>query len=65
MKIEELRELAKQSDRVSLFVPRPWKDRPKGFPRGELLCEQPTGNVISVCSKKLNAWLDQVQGGAE
>lgn len=64
MKIEELRELAQQSDHVSLVVPRPWKDRPKGFPRGELLCEQPTGNVISVCSKKLTAWLDKVQGGA-
>jgi len=23
---------------VTLVVPRPWKDRPKGFPRGKLAC---------------------------
>ncbi len=65
MTLNELRKMAQESDRVSLVVPRPWRDKPKGFPRGELLCEQPTGNVISVCSKKLNTWLDKAEASVQ
>ena len=59
MNPQQLRQMAAESDRVSLVLPRPWKGRPKGFPRGELLCEQPTSNVVSIESKKLLAWLDK------
>lgn len=55
----EIRKLAGESDRVLLVLPRPWKGRPAGFPRGEVLCEQPTTNVVSIDSKKLVAWLDK------
>jgi hypothetical protein len=45
------------NERMILTVPRPFKNKPKGFPKGELLCEQPSCNVISYEPKKILAWL--------
>lgn len=59
MNPQQLRQMADESDRVSLVLPRPWKGRPKDFPRGELLCEQPTSNVVSIKSTNLIKWLDK------
>lgn len=59
MSPQELREMANESDRVTLQLPRPWKGRPAGFPSGELLCEFPKTNTVSINSKKLLAWLDK------
>lgn len=59
MNPQQLREMAMETERVTLQLPRPWKGRPAGFPRCELLCEQPKANVVRVNSKSLLAWLDK------
>lgn len=50
-------EALSQGMRMSLVVPRPFKNRPKGFPMGELLCEQENTNVMSYDPSKILAWL--------
>jgi hypothetical protein len=45
---------------MSLILPNRFK-RPKGFPRGELLCETPTGNVYSFDPDKIIKWLDRAE----
>ena len=55
----QMRTQATESDHVIIKVPRSWKHSPVGFPRGTLLCEQDTINVIQIDSKKLLAWLDK------
>ena len=43
---------------VSYVLPRPWKNRPKGFPRGELMCENADGtNVWSFDPMRVFAWM--------
>jgi hypothetical protein len=43
---------------MTLVLPRPWKNRPPKFPRGELLCENSNGqNVYSYDPIKVLAWL--------
>ena len=42
---------------MTLVLPRPFKNRPKGFPKGELLCEQPNSNVYSYDPEKILKWL--------
>ncbi len=42
---------------MTMVVPRPWKNRPPKFPRGELLCEQTKSNVYSFDPVKVLAWL--------
>jgi hypothetical protein len=42
---------------VSLILPRPWQQRPKGFPSGELLCEKQGLAVYSYEPIKLLKWL--------
>ena len=46
---------AKQN--MSLVLPRPWRHRPKGFPRGELLCEKQGSAVYSYDPMKVLEWL--------
>lgn len=41
---------------MSLQLPKGFK-RPKGFPRGELLCENTMGRVYSFDPDKIIAWL--------
>lgn len=55
--ITEAEEALAANQRMSLTVPRPFKNKPKGFPRGDLLCEQPNCNVISYEPRKILAWL--------
>jgi hypothetical protein len=43
--------------RLTLVLPRPWKLKPKGWPRGELLCEQPNTNVYSYSPAKIMDFL--------
>lgn len=50
-------EALSQNMRMSLVVPRPFKNRPKGFPKGELLCEQERSNVVSYDPVKILTWL--------
>jgi hypothetical protein len=59
---DEMRSLCQQAlaqgvDFAPLIIPRGWK-RPKGFPRGELLCVGPYGPVYRFKASKLIAWLD-------
>lgn len=50
----------KEGARISLVVPRPWRNRPRGFPHGELLCENSSGqNVYSFDPVKILQWLHQ------
>ena len=44
---------------MTLVVPRPFKGKPKGFPCGELLCEQTYSNVNSYDPDKILNWLDK------
>lgn len=37
--------------------------KPKGFPRGELLCETDRGNVYSFDPDKVIAWVDETTDG--
>jgi hypothetical protein len=44
--------------RMTLVLPRPWRNRPLKFPRGELLCENSNGcNVYSFDPLRVLAWL--------
>ena len=44
--------------RMSMVLPRPWKNKPPGFPRGELLCENHNGtNVWSFDPLRVITWL--------
>lgn len=44
---------------MTLVTPRPWRNRPQGFPRGELLCEQPGQDVRSYDPEKVIRWLEK------
>lgn len=44
--------------RMSMTMKKGTK-RPAGFPRGELMCEQPEGNVYSFDSRKIIKWLNE------
>lgn len=61
MRIEELVAQAVEANNaggnMTLVLPRPWKGRPKGFPRGELLCEQPGSGAYSYDPMKILTWL--------
>lgn len=48
-----------KGQQMTLVVPRPFKGRPKGFPRGELLCEQPSSSVTSYDPEKILNWLEK------
>lgn len=50
-------EAASEKSRMTLVLPRPWKDRPKGFPRGLLLQERGNTNVYSFDPKKILLWM--------
>jgi predicted ATP-grasp superfamily ATP-dependent carboligase len=44
--------------RMTMVLPRPWRNRPPKFPRGELLCENSDGrNVYSFDPMRVLAWL--------
>ena len=55
--IKDAEEAISLNTRMTLVVPRPFKNKPKGFPNGELLCEQPRSNVKSYDPKKVLAWM--------
>jgi hypothetical protein len=55
--ILDAEEAVKQKRNMTLVVPRPFKGKPKGFPSGELLCEQPNSNVNSYDPRKILDWL--------
>ncbi len=65
MKIDKLRELARAaisqgSDWIPLKGPKKWRP-PKGFPRGELLCENNDGRVVRrFDAEKLLKWCDDM-----
>ena len=41
-----------------MVIPRPWRNRPPKFPRGELMCENFNGqNVVSYDPLKIINWL--------
>ena len=42
---------------MSLVVPRPWRNRPSKFPRGELLCQQADSDIRSFDPLRVLAWL--------
>ena len=47
--------------RMTLVLPSPWKDRPHGFPRGELLCENVYGSKAYIFKpEKVLSWLENV-----
>lgn len=50
MTLDELEAQAKRAQadgqRMPLTVPSPWRNRPRGFPRGELLCEHNRGQCV-------------------
>ena len=46
-------------NRMTLVVPSPFKNRPKGFPRGDLLCEQPQSKVMSYDPHKILTFLNK------
>lgn len=46
---------AKQN--LILVLPSPWKQRPRGFPRGELLCTNKGSSVYSYDPMKVLGWL--------
>ena len=43
--------------RLTMVVPRPWKNRPRKFPKGILLCQQEKSNVYSFDPLNVIAWL--------
>lgn len=62
MKVEELALAASKAledgARMTLVLPRPWRNRPPKFPRGELLCEYTQGScVYSFDPLRVLAWL--------
>lgn len=61
MTLDELERQAKEAvgcgQMLNLELPRPWRGRPKGFPRGELLCELPGSGMYRIEPAKLVAWL--------
>jgi len=64
MKPEDMRDDANKaieqgSYGMTLVLPKGFK-RPKGFPRGELLCEGHQGNVYSFKPQKIISWLDSL-----
>ena len=43
---------------MMLVVPRPWRNRPKKFPRGELACVNSDGESVYIYNPlKVLAWL--------
>lgn len=67
MTLEELEERCRLvqscgegATRVSLAPPKGWRP-PKGFPRGELLCETQTGRVYSYPVDRLLAWVKKTR----
>ena len=62
MTLDEMAANARLADaagtNLTLVLPRPWKNRPKGFPRGELLCENFEGTcAYSFNPLKILAWV--------
>ncbi len=59
---DEMRKTAEaDSDYCVLVTPKGFKP-PRGFPRGELLCENTDGNrVRRYDSKRILAWLDEAE----
>jgi len=55
--ILDAEEAIKQKRNMTLVVPRPFKNKPKGFPRGSLLAEQTKSNVNSYDPRKILDWL--------
>jgi hypothetical protein len=55
--ILDAEEAISQGQNMTLVVPRPFKDKPKGFPSGSLLCEQQKSNVNSYDPRKVLDWL--------
>lgn len=43
--------------RMTMVLPRPWRNKPKKFPRGELMCEQNNAGVYSFDPLRVLAWL--------
>lgn len=62
MTVEEMLNSAenalKHQTRMTMAVPRPWKNRPPKFPRGELLCIHEKSSIYSFPPKKVIAWLN-------
>lgn len=50
-------EAINEQSRMTLVLPRPWKGRPKGFPRGLLLQERDSTNVYSFDPEKILLWM--------
>ena len=62
MKVEEMAlaasKAAEAGTRMTLMLPRPWRNRPPKFPRGELLCENSEGScAYSFDPLRVLAWL--------
>lgn len=61
MNVREMTKLAIEAhnagQKMTLVLPAPWKGRPKGFPRGELLCEQIGSSVYHFDPMKILNWL--------
>lgn len=53
------REAIRDGGKLTLVVPRPWRPRPPGFPRGELLSEHETNQVRSFDPARILTWLDK------
>lgn len=64
MTLDEMEQLTRQSDRVTLTFPRGTK-KPAGFPRGELLMERADIRVYSFPSDKLLKWIEKVKHETE
>ena len=48
----------RDGSRMTMVIPRPWRNRPPKFPRGELMCENFNGqNVVSYDPLKIMNWL--------
>lgn len=61
MKIEELEQQAVNAinggTQMTLVLPKPWKGRPRKFPKGKLMCENNGSNVYSFDPEKVLVFL--------
>ena len=63
--ISDANDAIEKGQSMTLVIPRPFKNRPKGFPCGEMLCEQESSNVYSYDPVKILSWLKKngIEGG--
>jgi hypothetical protein len=57
--IKSAEEALKINGTLTLQTPRPFKNKPKGFPRGCLLCSHEDSDTRSYDPKKILAFLDK------